>query len=195
MDNLLRDLSRNLGLNILELRRKRGWSQVQLAKISGLPRSTLTNLESGSANPSLANIARICAALQVSTEEILAKPRGEFRIQRSGEHKLSLRDRGKAKITKLLPDPIPGMEMDFMELAPGARFSGVPHLKSAKEYLYCLTGALELFTGGAHASLEAGDVVAFSGDQHHSYANAGRSAATCISVVVLAPFSGGSRDT
>ena len=53
MDKTLADLSVNLGRNLEQLRKKRGMSQGQLARSAGLPRSTLTYIESGEGNPSL----------------------------------------------------------------------------------------------------------------------------------------------
>jgi quercetin dioxygenase-like cupin family protein len=41
--------------------------------------------------------------------------------------------------------------------------------------------------GGETYTLAAGDVVAFRGDQRHSYANPGKSKAVGYSVVVIAP--------
>ena len=71
MDNL----SEILASNILKLRRKRELSQAALASIADLPRSTLTNMESGSGNPSLQNLIKISSAFQVSVEELLSFPR------------------------------------------------------------------------------------------------------------------------
>ena len=87
---------------------------------------------------------------------------------------------------KLLPDPIPGMEIDRMELQPGGRMTGIPHTPGTHEYLMCESGSIELVAAGDRWTLTAGDVVAFRGDQKHSYANPGRSVAVGYSVVVLA---------
>ena len=100
---------------------------------------------------------------------------------------LPTRSRGKGvTVRKLLPDPIPGMEIDRMELQPGGRMTGIPHTPGTHEYLMCESGSIELVAAGDRWTLTAGDVVAFRGDQKHSYANPGRSVAVGYSVVVLA---------
>ena len=48
------ELSSRLGRNIRQLRQARGLTQQQMAKLSGLPRATWANLESGAGNPTLA---------------------------------------------------------------------------------------------------------------------------------------------
>ncbi len=50
--NSLRSLSEHLASNLIELRRRRGMTQATLSKLAGLPRSTLTYLESGEGNRS-----------------------------------------------------------------------------------------------------------------------------------------------
>lgn len=187
MDNTLPALSRNLAANIAAFRRKRNLSQAALARAAGLPRSTLTNLESGSGNPSLQNLAKLSAALQVSLEALLANPRPRILLARAAKIKKQSRAQGLADIFKLLPDPIPGMEIDRLELKPGARFAGVPHLAHTKEYLICISGNVTVAVAGESATLAEGDVLAFPGDEMHSYANTGRKPARCLSVVVLAP--------
>jgi XRE family transcriptional regulator, regulator of sulfur utilization len=57
---------------------------------------------------------------------------------------VSVRVRGDVSIRKLLPDPIPGMEIDRMELPPGARLVGIPHLQGTTEYLTCERGEVVL---------------------------------------------------
>jgi transcriptional regulator with XRE-family HTH domain len=179
------DLSERLGRNIKLLREARGMTQQQIAKIAALPRATWANLESGAANPTLNVLDRVAFAFQVSLEELVAAPRGEGRRYAASE--LRSIARGAAKIRKLLPDPIPGMEIDRFELPAGVRMTGVPHTPGTREYLTCETGKIVLVAGGQTFELEPGDVVAFRGDQRHSYTNPGAKAAVAYSVVVIAP--------
>jgi quercetin dioxygenase-like cupin family protein len=99
---------------------------------------------------------------------------------------LPTRARGAVAIRKLLPEPIPGMEIDRMQLPPGARMNGVPHVPGTTEYLTCERGEIVLVASGEGYRLAAGDVVVFRGDQRHSYSNPGTQVAVGYSVVVLA---------
>jgi XRE family transcriptional regulator, regulator of sulfur utilization len=78
------------------------------------------------------------------------------------------------------------MVLDRMELPPGARVTGVPHLEGTREYLACEAGQLVLHAGGDRFEIGAGDVVSFRGDQRHSYHNPGDRTAVGYSVVILA---------
>jgi transcriptional regulator with XRE-family HTH domain len=177
-------LATRFGRNVKQLREARGATQAQMAKLAGVPRATWANLESGAANPTLAVIDRVATALQVTLEELVAVPRASVRHYARAE--LPVRQRGEVTVLKLLPDPIPGMEIDRIELPPGARMTGVPHTPGTREYLACESGQIALVASGERFDLAQGDLVAFHGDQRHSYANPGTKTAVGYSVVVLA---------
>jgi transcriptional regulator with XRE-family HTH domain len=178
------ELGARLGQNLKQLREARGATQAQMAKLAGLPRATWANLESGASNPTLTVLDRVATALQVTLEELIATPRAS--AQRYPKGSLPVKQRGNATLYKLLPDAVAGMEIDRIELPPGARMTGVPHTPGTREYLTCETGVMVLVAAGEQFELSPGDVVAFRGDQRHSYANPGARVAVGYSVVALA---------
>lgn len=178
------EVSVRLGLNVKQLREARGLTQEQLAKIAGVPRATWSNLESGAANPTLSVLRRAAVALQVSIEELLSAPRAAARHY--PKDTLPTRTPGQALVRKLLPDALPGMEIDRLEIAPRGRMTGVPHTPGTREYLTCEAGEIELVVAGERWVVRPGDVVVFRGDQRHSYHNPGERKAIGYSVVMLA---------
>lgn len=179
------DPALHLGRNIQLLRTARGQTQQQIARLAGIPRATWANLESGGANPTLAVLIKVAAALSVRLEELIEPPRSMGRLYKVNA--LPVRSRGAVKIRKLLPETIAGLELERMELPPGASMAGVPHTVGTREYLTCEAGQLQLSAGGASWTLDPGDVVVFRGDQKHGYRNPSRGAAIAYSVVAFAP--------
>jgi transcriptional regulator with XRE-family HTH domain len=179
-------LAGHLAANVKQLRAARGFTQQQMARLSGIPRATWANLESGGANPTLAVLHRVAGALQVSLEELLAPPRAASRFY--ARSAVPARIRGQVIVRQLLPDPIPGSEIARMEFPPLARLIGIPHTPGTREYLTCESGEILLVAGGESFHLHPGDVVSFRADQRHSYSNPGRAAAVGYSVVLLAPL-------
>lgn len=177
------DTAAHLATNVKALREARGLTQNQIATAAGVPRPTWANLESGAANPTLAVLVRVAASLQVSLEELVGPPRASVKHYRAAD--LPLRKRGKVMVRRLLPDALPGLELERMELAPGASLAGVPHLAGTREYLTCESGQLELAAAGERFVLAPGDVVVFRGDQAHGYRNPARTRAVAYSVVAL----------
>jgi len=182
------DAAGRLGENVRQLRLLRSMTQEQISRLAGLPRATWANLESGAANPTLAVLQRVAMVFQVSIEELLASPRAGARHYPKGA--LPTRARGPVELRSLLPDPIPGMIIERMELPPGASMTGVPHTAGTREYLTCERGTIRLAASGQRWELAPGDVVVFRGDQRHAYSNPGQVAAIGYSVVVLAPAAG-----
>lgn len=182
---MIDNIPTNLAANVRALRAARGKSQAQLAALAEVPRATWASLESGSANPTLAVLVRAASALQVSVEELIGAPRS------TGTHypadSIAVRERGQARVRNLLPEKLPGMEIERLELAPGGHMLGVPHTAGTREYLTCERGRVRLTASGEAFLLEPGDVVVFRGDQRHAYHNQGRGTAIAYSVVALAP--------
>jgi len=189
MGERLEVLASHLAENLKYLRERRGWTQSQLASLADVPRSTLANIETGAGNPTLMVLSGLAAACQVSMEELLSPPRGLGRLIPAAEIEQEVRGtRIKTVIRKLLPDPIPGMEIDRMDIPSGGRMRGVPHRAGTREYLCCERGEITLYVGGEKYALKEGDVCAFRGDMPHSYRNEGKGTAIGFSVVTLAPI-------
>jgi len=182
---MLDDLPSRLAKNLRHLRTARGLTQAQVAKLASLPRATWANLESGTANPTLGVLHRVAFALQVPIEEIVAAQRTGAKHYPRGT--LPERRRGGAILRSLLPDPVPGVLIERIELPAGVRMTGVPHTPGTREYLTCEAGEIELVASGESWRLGVGDVLVFRGDQRHSYGNVGGRAAVGYSVVLLQP--------
>jgi transcriptional regulator with XRE-family HTH domain len=178
------ELASRLARNVKQLREARGLTQQQIAKLADVPRATWAHLESGAANPTLGILHRAALALQVSIEELISAPRAACRLYAKGT--LPTRSPAHVLVRKLLPDPIPGMEIDRIEIAPAGRMTGVPHTPGTREYLTCESGEMLLVVSGERFHLATGDVAVFRGDQRHSYHNPGTRPAVGYSVVVLA---------
>lgn len=180
------DLAQNLADNIRRLRESRGLSQQRMAALSEMPRPTWASLESGAANPTLAVLARVATALQVSIEELIGAPRTAVRLYRARE--IKRRKRQGATLRALLPEAIAGLDISLMRLEPGGRMTGVPHTAGTREYLTCERGQIELTASGERWALCAGDVLVFRGDQRHAYRNLKQGQeSVAISVVCFAP--------
>jgi len=177
----------HLSVNVRALRKARSWTQQQLAERAGIPRSTVASMESGAGNPSLTNLAAVSAALGVGLEELLARPRNDCLLVRAADLPVHRRSGGRVAVTKVLPERIRGMDLDRMEIAAGASMPGTPHVTGAKEYFYCVSGRVQVLVSGQMFEVHAGDVLAFPGDQPHSYRNAGSAGAVAVSVVVPVP--------
>ena len=176
----------HLARNLASLRHARSLTQDTLAKAAAVPRSTIANLESGTGNPSLTVLVKVAHALGAPIDELLASPRAQVRHWPAAE--VATRGKGRGvRIRVLVPEPVPDGMIEVMDFEPGAVMGGTPHLPGTREYFTCLTGRVNLTVAGDRHALNEGDVLAFPGNQPHSYANAdAMMPARGVSVVVLA---------
>ena len=65
---------------------------------------------------------------------------------------------------------------------------GKPHIEGSKEYLMTLAGELVVSVAGEDHTVRAGGVLAFPGDQRHSYRNPSSKRAEALSVVLPMPY-------
>ena len=179
------DISKNLGSSLEYLRKARGLTQEQLAKIAGLPRTTLSHIESGEGNPSLKTLSKLALALGVPYEELLMTPKPACVLIRNQDLKKYKRSQGQINKVELLPRPIPGLQFERLEFQNFAMLVGTPHSKGTPEYFTCTKGRISVTVEGDTYSLEAGDVLAFPGDRKHTYKNLDGMESEGISIVIL----------
>jgi transcriptional regulator with XRE-family HTH domain len=176
----------HLARNLVALRHVRNLTQGALAKAAGVPRSTISNLESSSGNPSLTVLVKVASALGVPLDELLASPRAKVRKWTRDE----------------LASPERGRGVTIANADSGARARGVAQrdgvragrvdarlaaLPGTREFFTCLAGAVTIFVAGERFDLAVGDVLAFPGNVPHSYKNPDASrAAHGVSAVILA---------
>lgn len=161
--------------NLQRERQTRGWSLDELARESGVSRTLLGQLEIGRATPSIGVLWKLAQALGVPFSTLLARPShlGTVTSSRATATTLTSAD-GRFSSRALHPVSDP-QAAEFYELwlAPHSREDADAHRPGTRENLVVSTGALELKVGAETHRLKAGDAIAFSADQPHSYVNVG----------------------
>lgn len=178
-------IASHLARNLAGLRHARNQTQQDLARASGVPRSTIANLESGTGNPSLAVLVKVAGALGVPIDELLASPRAKTRLWRGAEVASRTMGRG-VTLRPLVPEPVPDEMLTVMEFAARSAMRGTPHLPGTREFFTCLDGDVTIFVAGTRHDLRAGDVLGFPGNVPHSYQNDAATHSRGVSIVVLA---------
>ncbi len=65
------DIRVRLGSRVRTLRRKRGWTQVEMADALGIDRSYLSEIETGKKDPSLTILKTIADGFELTLSELL----------------------------------------------------------------------------------------------------------------------------
>jgi quercetin dioxygenase-like cupin family protein len=119
---------------------------------------------------------------------LLSRPRSECTLLKAAKAPVLNRSSGKVRVHKLMPDAVRGIEIDKVEIQANSSMGGRPHLPGSKEYLMTLAGEVVVSVDGDDYAVAAGDVLAFPGDQRHSYRNRKSRPAVALSVVLPMPY-------
>lgn len=65
------ELKKKIGLRIIQLREKKGWSQADLARACGKDRQAIEKLENGKVNPTLWTLWEVAEGLGVGLKEVI----------------------------------------------------------------------------------------------------------------------------
>jgi transcriptional regulator with XRE-family HTH domain len=167
-------------------RAQRGWTLDELAARSGVSRRLIVQIERADANPSLATLLKLAAALGVTLTELLATQSQDRPVAAvSRRDAMTLWSTPAGGAGRLLVSHGP-LELWTWTLQPGDRRTSHPHRPGALELLTVQTGAIRLEVGDDHVEVPAGDSAWFDATHPHAYDNPGATAA-CFTLAVLEP--------
>ncbi|WP_433869442.1 helix-turn-helix domain-containing protein [Saccharopolyspora sp. CA-218241] len=155
------------------LRRERdraGLSLTELAKRAGIAKSTLSQLEAGTGNPSVETLWALGVALGIPFSRLVEPPSPQVRVIRSGEAPM-VRSEQSPYAAALLSSCPPGARRDLylLELEPGGVRHGDPHIPGSVEHVLVTAGHLRVGPREQPVELTPGDYAAFSGSAPHLY--------------------------
>jgi len=165
-----RGLVAAVAANVRALRAAAGLTLPALAERTGLGRSTLAQLESGRANPSIETLWAIARALDVPFGRLIEPAAPAVRLLRAGEGVRIGAASSPVLARLLVASPRRGsFELYVLEAEPGATRHAEPHGPGLVEHLLVMEGRLRAGPEDAAAELASGDVLSFPGDVPHLY--------------------------
>ncbi|HMM63690.1 MAG TPA: helix-turn-helix domain-containing protein [Mesorhizobium sp.] len=168
------DLPQLLGRNLRRLRVRQGHSLERLAKLSGVSRAMLSQIETGKSAPTISLLWKIATALGVPFAALLdsQKTHGTVVLRRSEAKILASRD-GRFTTRALFPfDGEHKVEFYELRLAPRHVEHADAHAPGTVENLVVVRGKVEIRAGReAPGLLAEGDAIVFGADVPHSYRN------------------------
>lgn len=155
------------------IRRERervGISLSELAKRAGLAKSTLSQLESGTGNPSVETLWSLGVALGVPFSRLVDPPKPVVTVIRSGEGP-AIHSAEAAYTATLLAACPPGVRRDVYVLRaePGPARNSEPHQPGTVEHVWLGSGRARIGPAEAPVELDAGDYVTYPGDVPHVF--------------------------
>ncbi|TCP25298.1 helix-turn-helix domain-containing protein [Rhodovulum adriaticum] len=181
----------DLGQRVRELRTDKNWTLEQAAKQAGLARSTLSKIENAQMSPTYEALKKLATGLGVTVPQLFTPPRasqggGRMAVTRMGEgashatatyeHELMA---GALSQKRMMPYRTRIRARDIAEFDGWVRHSG-------EEFLYVLTGVVQLFTEFyAPVEMRRGDSAYYDAEMGHNVISVSEEDATVLWVTSL----------
>jgi transcriptional regulator with XRE-family HTH domain len=178
-----------LGPHVQQLRKKKRLTLDQLAAMSGVSRSMLSQIERGETNPTFATLWNLTRALGVELAELVggASGRQAAAIAVTQAHFTpEIRTEDGSCLLRILSPAANAGGFEWYELIiqPGGALESEPHGHGALEHLTVLEGALEVQSGAETTPVAAGGTARYPVDVQHAIRNRGDQPARALLVVV-----------
>ncbi len=178
-----------LAHNMRRLRTRQGHSLERLAKLSGVSRAMLGQIENGKSVPTISTLWRIATALGVPFAQLLAAEKVQhMAVLRARDAKVLASSGGNFTSRALFPfEDERHVEFYELRLAPHHREDAPAHQAGTRENLLIGQGVVEITVAGdPPCVLEAGDAILFEADLPHTYRNIGDAEAVIYLVMTYA---------
>src|ERR1700677_3212805 len=143
-------------------RRRTGLTLTEVARRAGIAKSTLSQLESGTGNPSLETLWAICVALDAPFSRLLDPPRPRVLVIRADEGPTVAAAHASYQATLLAACP-PGARRDVFRILaePGHARASEPHMPGVIEHVVISAGRALVGAASEPVELGPGDYVCY----------------------------------
>ncbi|MEL7097389.1 MAG: XRE family transcriptional regulator [Pseudomonadota bacterium] len=157
-----------LPTRLKDARRAQGLSLDAVAKLSGVSRSMVSQIERGESSPTIATLWNLTRALQVDFAGLLDEDVGP-RIALLKASDVPTISRGTGCTIRILSPPEEAGQHEVYELRldPGGALDSQPHRRGAREHLTVISGSVEITSAGDTVIAHAGDTARYAADVPH----------------------------
>jgi transcriptional regulator with XRE-family HTH domain len=151
-------------------RARTGLSLSEVAKRAGIAKSTLSQLESATGNPSVETLWALAVALDTPFAALLDPPRPKVQIIRAGEGPAIYSDQAEYSATLVASSP-PHARRDIYRIvaSPGPGRKSDPHMPGVVEHVVLGSGRALVGPADDPVELNPGDYIAYPGDLPHIF--------------------------
>ncbi|WP_323006804.1 XRE family transcriptional regulator [Pseudorhodobacter sp.] len=151
-------------------RKAKGLSLDAVARISGVSRSMVSQIERGESSPTVATLWNLTQALGVDFAGLLeAKPEPGIDVTREAAAPVMTGHGKDVRIRILSPaETVGSHEVYDLCFKPGAALVSAPHSPGCREHLTVIEGRLRLICGAEQAEIGQGDTARYFADRDHA---------------------------
>ncbi|MGH1541510.1 MAG: helix-turn-helix domain-containing protein [Arenicella sp.] len=181
------DIALRLATRLKSSRKNKGLSLDAVAKLSGVSKSMLSQIERGESSPTVATLWNLTKALQTDFSGLLDGDSADKKPIKDvvrAERTPTIDSRGEGCRIKILSAPQDVSEYEIYDISfdKNGALTSEPHSHGCTENLTVLEGSVLVNTGEACVDLNMGDTARYAGDLPHSIAAKGGNARVLLVV-------------
>jgi transcriptional regulator with XRE-family HTH domain len=165
-----------LPARLKEARRTQGLSLDAVAKLSGVSRSMVSQIERGESSPTIATLWNLTRALQVDFAGLLDAGNTQTQIEvlrAANVPTIEARGTGCTILILSPPEEAGRHEVYDLRFTKDGVLESQAHAHGAREHLSVIEGTIEITSGESVQRIEAGDTARYAADVPHKIAAMG----------------------
>ncbi len=178
------DIHNRLSAGLKAARRAKGLSLDAVAKLSGVSRSMVSQIERGESSPTVATLWNLTKALQVDFAGLLeGHVARNIRVVTAGDAPV-IGSRSKDVTIRILsaPEAVGDHELYDIAFGAGAVLDSQPHRAGCREDVVVVDGSVTIVSGEETAEVGQGSAANYAADRQHSV-RAGATGARVLMIV------------
>ncbi len=171
------DIQKNMCRNIKNIREQKKITLDSAAKLTGVSRSMLAQIEKGEVNPTISILWKIANGYKVSFTSLIKCDDSSLLIKSEEVVPLIESDEKYINYPAFPFQEDKQFETYRIEIKKGGYLQAQPHLDGAEEYITVFDGEVEITADSEAFQLKRGDSLHFKANVAHSYKNTGTTTA------------------
>ncbi len=179
MDTINDQISKNLK----QLRREKGLTLDDLAEISDVSKSMLSEIERGGTNPTILVLWKIAEGMKIPLTSLVTPPESEYTIVRAADRSMLIESPDHLIQTIIPYSDKTRAETLTIIIKPKGRLSNRGHLNGVEEVVILTHGMVHLELGEQSMDLHEGDAIRFDGTLPHEFSNTADSPVEMVNII------------
>ena len=169
-------LTENVAVNLKRIRQSKGMSLDQASEQTGVSKSMLSQIEKGTANPSLGVLGKITSGLRIEFQELIATPLVDSYLVTPEDLVPTKELEGQYTVWTCFPyEDTRLVEIYRIDIEPGGTYVRGGHGEKTREYL-----VVTVECNGKEHEIQLKQAFRFETDQTHIYRNRGTEKTSCM---------------
>lgn len=180
----MEQVSLKIGERLKEIRATRQLTLDEAAKLTGVSKPMLGQIERGQSSPTINVLWKISTGLKIPLSFFCKQTETEYMVAGLSEKEIITEEDGRMRAYPLFPfDPARNLEVFYIEFDAGVMHDSLPHVEGVEEYIFLVQGTLKMVIGGKEVFLQERQSIRFDADVSHAYHNVSDKVCTVYNVI------------